>query len=229
MALEVQHPFFGPRQRLLIGEAGDEQAPAVVGAARLPLVGADDEHRGAHAKLLQNGRGDGQIAGIAVVHGNEHRLVRQRRACLHIVDDLGDGDCVEACVPQGGHLLPEPFGRYDGAVEALRVEMVVHQHRQVAGAVKVPQTHQIGDLKEQKERQEKDCRLLPASFFSLHNGMASKGMSWLQVQGSTIPLCLTSVNSRRTSGRMALDACEYRLYMPKSAATVFSIFRMGSW
>ena len=134
VALYVQHPLLHPDRRLLIAEPGRGEGPAGVDVDLLPLVHADDKHRRAHAQFLQDGGRVSQIAGVAVVHGNQHRLVRHGAAVLHIVHQLGEGHGMEPRVPQGRHLLPEPGHGDDRANRALRGKVVVHQNRQGAAA-----------------------------------------------------------------------------------------------
>ena len=117
----------------------------------LSLVDADDEHRGIHAQLLQHRRGVGEIAGVAVVHGDEHGLVRQGGAAIHEVDDLGDGDGLIARVPQGGHLLPEFIKAHNGPVGALLGKVVVHEHRQAADSAAPGHVPDVG-------QQQDHCR-----------------------------------------------------------------------
>ena len=82
VALHLQHTGLQIGPDVLQGEAGRVQGLARVGIDALPGVDPDDKDDGVQAMALQDGGGQLQIAGIAVVKGDEHRVVRERGPLL---------------------------------------------------------------------------------------------------------------------------------------------------
>ena len=99
---------------------------------------------------------------------HQHRILRQGRPLLHIVDNLGDGDGMVACFIHGGHLLLETGGRDYGALLAGFLEMVVHQHRQHLARAAVGLVVQLQDLQGQNENQKRHDRRFPADGSFVH-------------------------------------------------------------
>ena len=161
VALHVDDTLLHPGGGLLKGKAVLPHGFAGVGIVFLALVDADGEDGGPHARLLQDRGGYGQVAAIAVVHGDENRFFRQGRPFPHIADHLRDGHRLIARFAQGRHLLPEPVGGDHRSVFAGLIEVVVHQDRESAAVAAVCHTAGIHNLKGQKQRQRRYDRNLP--------------------------------------------------------------------
>ena len=97
----------------------------------LPGVDPDDKDDGVQAMALQDGGGQLQIAGIAVVKGDEHRVVRERGPLLPKFNELPDGNAVPAVLLQGGHMGLEPGGRDHHIGGHVLRDVVVHEHREL--------------------------------------------------------------------------------------------------
>ena len=102
---------------------------------RVAHGGADDENRGLHAVLLQDGPGVFVVAQIAVVEGDDHGLVRQSLALVHIGGQLVRENSGVARLGQGGHVLLKKLGGDDDVVVALLVQVVVHEYRYLGGVI----------------------------------------------------------------------------------------------
>ena len=126
VGLEVQDALFHPICGLFVGEAEGGERFSGVDIDVLALVYADDKDGGAHVQLLQDGGGDLQIAGIAVVHGNQRRFAGERHAVFDKIQQVRQGDGSIARVLQSRHLFPEFFAGYDGSGSRAVIEMVVH-------------------------------------------------------------------------------------------------------
>ncbi len=131
VALHLQHTGLQIGPDVLQGEAGRVQGLARVGIDALPGVDPDDKDDGVQAMALQDGGGQLQIAGIAVVKGDEHRVVRERGPLLPKFNELPDGNAVPAVLLQGGHMGLEPGGRDHHIGGHVLRDVVVHEHREL--------------------------------------------------------------------------------------------------
>jgi len=91
--------------------------------ALVPLAGEvrDAEEHAGHAVLGQQRRGDGPVAQVAVVEGDDAGLVRQARAPGHAFHQFARGYGAESRVPNGREVFLKQTGRVSVAVADIMV------------------------------------------------------------------------------------------------------------
>ena len=101
---------------------------------RLPVADVGERHE-LHrriAVLVQHGRGILEVVAVAVVEGDQHGALGQRRPVGVVREHGVEADDRVAELPQLCHLLVEERHRHRHPVSRQVVDLVVHEHPQAA-------------------------------------------------------------------------------------------------